>query len=69
MFEKLYYEFCVLIWNLNYIENFVIPSLPYYLFVFVFLFVRIMLYTGADEVAGNVKQIMFILLLFYYIYE
>jgi len=47
------YEFCVLIWNLNYIENFVIVSLPCYLFVFVSLSVMIVLYTGADEIAGN----------------
>ena len=47
------YEFCVSIWNLNYIENFVIVSLTCYLFVFVSLSVMIVLYTGADEIAGN----------------
>ena len=47
------YEFCVSIWNLNYIENFVIATLPCYLFVFVSLSMMIMLYTGAYEIAGN----------------
>ena len=48
------YEFCVSIWNLNYIENFVLASLPCYLFVFVSLFVMIILYMGADAIAGNI---------------
>jgi len=39
--------------KLNYIEKFVIASLLYYLFVFVSLSVMIVLYTGADEIAGN----------------
>ena len=47
------YKFCVSIWNLNYIENFVIASLPCYLFVFVYLSVMIVLYTGVGEIAGN----------------
>jgi len=47
------YEFCVLIWNLNYIENFVIASLPCYLSVFVSLSMTIVLYTGAYDIAGN----------------
>ena len=46
-------ELCLLIWNLNYIKTFYIDSLPYYLFVFVSLYVMIVLYTGADEIAGN----------------
>jgi len=47
------YEFCVSIWNLNYIKKFVIASLPGYLFVFVSLFMMIVLYTRAYEIAGN----------------
>jgi len=44
-------EYCVLIWNWNYIKK--IVSLPCYLFVFVSLPVMIVLYTRADEIAGK----------------
>jgi len=54
-FEKLYETWLIMLINLKlkFYRNFYKASLSFYLFVFVYLFVMIVLYTEEDEIAGN----------------